>query len=173
MVTASQTNGYEGEKMDDPQSEYEAIPHLGFKPVQLGMAHEEVRRVMRGQFQAVRRVPGDRYETDCFHSGGFQVFYRGESPVVEYIELSRGCGLRALYKGVDVFGTLADEVVAHVSRDAQFDANDPQLGFAFVFPDLELNLWREDLPESPDDDEGREFSTIGLGVKGYYSSPRV
>ena len=147
---------------------YEAIPHVGVGPVKLGMTREEVHRVMPGPCESFLKGLNSEHETDAFHDSGFQVFYGGEGPVVEYIELSREAGFRVLYRGVDVFATPADQVVAHVSGDAAFDPTDPELGYAYIVPDLDLSLWRPVLPETPEDPEGREFSTIGVGVAGYY-----
>jgi hypothetical protein len=147
---------------------YEAIPHVGVGPVKLGMTREEVHRVMPGPREYFLKGLNPEHETDAFHESGFQVFYGGEMPVVEYIELSRGAGFRVLYRGLDVFATPADQVLAHVSGDAAFDPDDPELGYAYIFPDLDLSLWRPVLPESPEDPEGREFSTIGIGAAGYY-----
>ena len=53
--------------------------------------------------ESFHKDSNDEYETDAFHDSGFQVFYGGEGPVVEYIELSREAGFRVLYRGVDVF----------------------------------------------------------------------
>ena len=148
---------------------YEATPRVGVGPVKLGMTREEVRRVMPGPCDSFLKGLNPEHETDAFHDRGFQVFYGGEGPVVEYIELSRESGFRVLYRGLDVFATPADQVLAHVSGDAAIDPNDPELGYAYIFPDLDLSLWRPVLPESPEDPEGREFSTIGIGVAGYYA----
>jgi hypothetical protein len=147
---------------------YEATPHLGVGPVKLGMTREEVHRVMPSPCESFLKGLNSEHRTDAFHDSGFQVFYGGGGPVVEYIELSGEAGFRVLYRGVDVFATLADQVVAHVSGDAAFDPTDAELGYAYIFPDLDLSLWRAVLPETPEDPEGREFSTIGIGVAGYY-----
>jgi hypothetical protein len=147
---------------------YEAIPHVGVGPVKLGMTRGEVHRVMPGPRESFLKGLNPEHETDAYHDSGFQVFYGGEGPVVEYIELSREAGFRVLYRGLDVFATPADQVLAHVPGDATFDPTAPELGYAYVFPDLDLSLWRPVVPESPEDSEGREFSTIGIGVAGYY-----
>jgi hypothetical protein len=148
---------------------YEAIPRVGVGPVKLGMTREEVRRVMPGPCDSFLKGLNPEHETDAFHDSGFQVFYGGEGPVAEYIELSREAGFRVLYRGLDVFATPADQVLSHVSGDAASDPNDPELGYAYIFPDLDLSLWRPVLPERPEDPEGREFSTIGIGVAGCYA----
>ena len=156
--------------MNNRMAVFDVTPRVGIGPVQLGMTRQAVRGVMPGVYEPFRKSPDDKYDTDAFHNSGFQVFYSGDSPVVEYVELSRDCGIRALYKGVDVFATRANEVVAHVCRDAPFNPADPEIGFSYIFPDLEMSLWRPYVPESPNEEEGQEFSTIGVGVKGYYSA---
>jgi hypothetical protein len=155
--------------MNDKIPTFDVTPHVGIGPVQLGMAREAVHGVMPGKYSSFRKAPDDKYETDAFLDSGFQVFYGGDSPIVEYIELSRDCGFWALYKGIDVFGSPANEMVTFVCGDAPFDPANPEIGFSYIFPDLEMSLWRPYVPESPDEEEGREFSTIGVDVKGYYS----
>src|SRR5262249_29981179 len=150
---------------------YEVNPHVGVGPVKLGMTRDEVHRLMPGPNIPFRKSPDDKHETDAFHDAGFQVFYTGDAPVVEYIELSAGLGLQAIYDGISVFEKDASEVVAHISRNAAFDPDDWELGYSYVFRALDLSLWRPFLPESPNDPEGRQFMTIGIGVKGYYAKP--
>jgi hypothetical protein len=148
--------------------DYKVIPLVGVGPVRLGMTREQVRRAMPGPCEPFRKGRDDEHETDAFHDSSFQVFYGGEGPTVEFIELSSDPGVRALYGGLSVFETPADEVVARIGRDTAFDPSDPELGYSYTFPALELSLWRPVLPVEGND-EGREFSTIGIGVRGYYS----
>ena len=148
---------------------YEIVPHVGVGPVRLGMSREDVRRVMPAPCESFLKTPDDAYETDAFHDSGFQVFYSGDSPAVAFIELSRDSGFTATYRGLDVFATQADQLVAHVALDGPFDRNNPELGYSFVFPHLDLSVWRPIVPESPEDAEGHEFATIGVGVPGYFS----
>lgn len=148
---------------------YEVVPHVGAGPVRLGMSREEVRRSMPGPCTPFRKAPGDAYEVDAFHGTGFQVFYGGESPVVEYVELSRDSGFVASCCGVDVFAATVDEVVALVSGLAPFDLERPESGHSYVFPWNDLSLWRPTQPHgSPEDEGGPRFSTIGVGVPGYF-----
>ena len=147
---------------------YEVMPHIGVGPVKLGMSREKVRGIMPSPCQAFLKGQNAEHETDAFHDCGFQVCYGGESPVAEFIELSRESGFRVIYRGVDIFATPADQVLAHVSNDAPYDPADPELGYSYIFPDLDLSLWRPVVPASPEDQEGREFLTIGVGAVGYY-----
>lgn len=148
--------------------DYEVTPHVSVGPVRLGMTRDQVRNLMPGPCEPFPKERDALHETDAFHESGFQVFYGGPAPVVEYIELSRDSGFRALYRGVDVFATPADELAAHIAHDAPFDPDNGELGYSYIFPALDLSLWRPAIPDSPDDTDGREFSTIGIGIEGYY-----
>jgi hypothetical protein len=148
--------------------DYTVQPFVGVGPVLLGMSRDEVRRVMPEPAKPFRKAQTSQHETDAFHTSGFQVFYGGDQPTVEYIELSRRSVVRALYRELDVFATPADEVVVHVSRDSEFDHSDPEIPYSYLFRGLQLSLWRPTIPESDADTEGRYFSTIGIGKRGYY-----
>jgi hypothetical protein len=132
------------------------------------MARDEVRRAMPGPCTSFLKGPSSRHPTDAFRGTAFQVFYGGESPAVEFIELCRGQRFKAFYRGLSVFDTDADEMVRLVSLDAPFDTCGRESGFTYNFPDLALSLWRSTVPRSPQDTEGRRFLTIGIGVKGYW-----
>ena len=147
--------------------DYTIQPFVGVGPVLLGMSRDEVRQAMMEQPKPFRKTK-DRYEADAFHQSAFQVFYDGEQPTVEYIELSGGSIVRAFFRELDVFATPADEVVAHISRIAAFDETERELPYSYIFRGLQLSLWRPTLPESATDTDGRYFSTIGIGRKGYY-----
>jgi hypothetical protein len=133
------------------------------------MSHNDVCKVMAEPPRSFRKGPKARYETDAFFQNSFQVFYGGDQPTVEYIELSGGSAVRAFYGGLDVFATPADDVVEFISHDSAFDPNGREIPYSYIFPDLQLSLWRPTIPESPSDTDGRYFCTIGIGRRGYYN----
>jgi hypothetical protein len=153
----------------------EVVPLVGVGPVRLGMPRHAVHAVL-GTVPHEFRKAGDRYPTDCIFDNGFQIFYDGAQPVVEYIELSRDSGFEAYFDSVNVFEVPADELVRRLAQITEFDPDDPELGTSYTFPKWELSLWRPFVPygprpflRSPGNEEGRYFSTIGIGVAGYYS----
>ncbi len=146
---------------------YEVIPLKGIGPVLLGMSREEVHLAMGMPTCSFKKCPAAPNLTEAYHKGGFQVFF-DEHDRVEYIELSSlDDSFTAVYKGKEVFQTKAEDLVDFISQDAPFDPEDPEIGYSYVFPQLELSVWRPCLPE--DDPEGEYFSTIGVGRRGYYS----
>ena len=162
-----------GESRELPQGQamltYEVQPHRGVGPVMLGMERMRVHEVMPESPCSFKKTPVSEYETDAFHQSGFQVFYGGDSPRVEYIELSRDCGFSVFYRKIDVFGTPASELVDLLSRDAAIDQSNPEHGYSYSFPELDLCVWRSVIPDSASDEEGRRFDTIGIGVEGYFT----
>jgi len=142
---------------------------VGIGPVRLGMSCEEVRKAMGVVPNVFRKSQKSQQTTDAFHNNGFQVFYTGEHPTVEYIELSRDCEFSVFIDGIDVFSTPANELIMKLTQKSNFDQNDPELGYSYVFPEWELALWRPVVPENDNDNDGRYFSTIGIGIRGYFS----
>jgi len=148
--------------------DYTVQPLVGIGPVRFGMSREEARRAMPEPPKPFRKGPTSQYETDAFHQSEFQVFYGGDQPAVEFIELSGGSVVRALYRELDVFATPADEVVTYFSRESELDQSDPEIPYCYLFRKLQLSLWRPSIPESDTDTDGRYFSTIGIGKRGYF-----
>jgi hypothetical protein len=154
---------------------YDVVPHEGIGPVRLGMSRAEAREAME---RAGVPLPPVHLEDsrDEYHNAGFQVSHDA-SGNVEYIEIYRGEPFVTRYRGVDVFTTPADEMVALVAETAPYDPDDADLGLTYVFRALDLSLWRpvapEDCEEEDEPDEydcGRVFTTIGVGRRGYYGS---
>ena len=149
-------------------AEYEVVPHVGIGPVRLGMTRAESRAALGQEAREFLKGPGDEVTTDAFHASSFQVFYDA-SERVEYIELSKSPEVEPIVFGEKILQITADDAVELVQRHAAFDESNPELGYSYVFPALELALWRPVVPESEDDEEGRTFSTVGVGVSGYFS----
>jgi len=94
------------------------------------------------------------------------VFYEGDAPTVDFIELSSGSNLRVLLFGLAVFTTPVPALISEMERHAELDRSDPELGYSYIFPNLELAFWRPD----NDDDETPYFATVGVGRVGYYTA---
>jgi len=148
--------------------EYEVIPHVGAGPVRLGMHRDEVRRVMVAPAREIDKSPTSGYRVDAFHESGFQVFYAGDQPRAEFIELWNDPAYRVVCRAGPVFELPAEQVVEIISREHPFDADDPELGMTYAFPSLDLAFWRPFVPDDADDPEGRVFSTVAVGRRGYF-----
>ena len=151
---------------------YVVEPLVGIGPVRLGMSREEVKRTMPDPPHSFLKTPHSRHETDSFHGSSFQVFYTGESPTVEYIELSGGAEVRALFGEQSMFETPANELIAVLADQHALETDDDSSPCDVLFPGLQMSLWRPYTPESPTEEDGRYFATLGLGVTGYFDPPK-
>ena len=148
------------------KSEFVLAPLHGVGSIRLGAIRETVIAALGPPNESFYKTPGSRYPTDAWFQNGFQVFYEGEEPTVAFIELSGECDLEAILFGLPVFATTVPILISEVSRRAKLDETDPELGYTYIFPSLELAFWRPD----NDDDEAPFFATVGIGVSGYFST---
>jgi len=142
-------------------------PLVGIGPIKLGMTRSEVRDILAdlGQPKARLRPPN----TDCYFRSAFQVSYDDDGRV-EFIETAASTDFRVLFHGSSLHEMPAEDAVRLVSEFAEYDKDRPEQGYSYIFPALQLSLWRPVLPSDRDDIEGRHFEAIGVGKEGYFSS---
>jgi hypothetical protein len=141
----------------------ELIPLVGFGPIRFGMRRDQVHELL-GQ-TSLRKISPSRHPTDSWHNSSLQISYGGPEPSVEYIELSRSREFAVSCFGHDIFFNSAEAAIAVFQSHAAVDSSDPEFGYSYIFPSLELSLWRP-LKVGP---ESEHFATVGIGQLGYYS----
>ena len=143
----------------------EIVPNVGVGPVRLGASREQVHSLLGPPSEEIR----DRRE--MFFDGLFVDY--DERGGVEFIEMSRSEVFSAEFDGVCLHDLAAESALAVVMRHAAVAAENPELGYSYIFPSLQLSLWRGTQPsvdQAVDDSEGRFFEAVGIGVPGYFSS---
>jgi hypothetical protein len=150
-------------------TKYEVLALVGAGPVRLGMTPAEVEAVMGTPKVVAKGL--DKHPVHTFLRSTIQVFYCAKTGLVEYIELSRNANFEVWYRDISVFETEATQLVSLISAITLPDETHPEFGYSYVFPEIEFSLWRPVMPESDSDEDGRFFSTVGIGVRGYYSKP--
>ncbi|TFW35378.1 hypothetical protein [Massilia horti] len=148
------------------KKEFVLDPLNGLSLIRLGASREAVLAALGTPTSSFYKTPDSRYPTDAWFENGFQVFYEGDQPTVAFIELSNGHNFEAVLFGLPVFATAAPVLIREVEHRAKLDETDPELGYTYIFPSLELAFWRTD----NDDKEVPYFSTVGIGVSGYFSA---
>jgi hypothetical protein len=141
-------------------------PLVGVGPVRLGASRDEVIAALGEPERQFKKVATSQHTTHTWFDGQLQVFYSGAEPTVEYIELIAGSAFTPQLLGLTVFSTPAMQLVSKLQEVGALDEADPELGYSYVFPSLELSMWRPEVSE-PD---GHFFSTVGVGIHGYYSN---
>lgn len=146
--------------------EIQVIPLESAIGVGLGWTREEIHK----QIEKPDRIweQSDHYQKE---QPLFSLDYNLDNRV-EYISISnpKEEGIKILFRGIDVFGTPATDLIEQIKKntDLRYDRNDPELQYSFIFPDVELSFWRPVIQENQDDEHGKYFEAIGIGIKGYY-----
>jgi hypothetical protein len=135
-------------------------PLIGVGPIKLNMSKEQV--------HAVLGPPDFSHGNREGFLSGLMVNFSQEGKV-EFIELAKSERYVALLNGIDAHSWPASEVVELLAKQAAFDSADPELGYSYIFKDMQLSLWRSVMPESISDSEGRYFEAVGIGVRDYFA----
>jgi hypothetical protein len=143
---------------------FDITPGIGVGPVRLGMTRAEVHRALG--------APDARFgEREGFLSG-FMVNY-DSTERVEFIELANSPRFSAFFEGVCLHHIPAAHAVALVSRFDTFDPTVRDLGYSYIFLNLQMSLWRsrivnESEEVDPEDARGYCFEAVGVAVPGYF-----
>lgn len=147
------------------KKEFVLDPLNGVGPIPLGASREAVLTSLGTPEETFYKTSSSRYPTDAWFQNGLQVFYEGDTPTVAFVELTNDPDVEAVLFGLPVCATPVPNLIAEVMRHATLDEADPELGYAYTFPSLELAFWRPD----EDDAECPYFATVGIGIPGYFS----
>ena len=145
---------------------FEVEPHVGAGPIKLGLSRGELRKLMGAPFRTYSKVPGEPL-TDTYFGTDLQVYYDAGDRV-EYIELNGPRSINPTLRGRTLLFAPAEEVIEWMRGVSDFDADNPELGYSYIYPALDLSLWRPIVPEGPEDVEGLTFRSVGVGRLGYY-----
>jgi hypothetical protein len=143
--------------------QFEINPGIGVGPIKLGSTRE----VVRQEFGEPEYV----HERRQVYLEGFCIDFN-EKGVVEFIELSKSSKYDVVLDGLSVLSIPAEEAVQLVLKRASYDPNDPELGHSYIFPEIQLSLWRGVVPDLEDnlpDEDGLTFEAVGIAEKGYFS----
>jgi hypothetical protein len=141
---------------------FEVQPKIGIGPVKLGMDRTSAIASLGLEPDSFMKTPMSQHPTDSFYEAGFQIFYEGEVPRVESIELSRGCGFEATLSGENILELQVSEALLKIESATGHKPSTEDEGYTYEVPSLGLWLWRQS--NEPNDEEGLYFSTIGVGT---------
>ena len=100
---------------------------------------------------------------------GLSIFVHFDAAdAVEAIELGRpeGSDDHVSFRGIDIFGTPADELVELLREHAAIEIEEEE--HSVTAPNLLLALWRSVVPENDDDPAGRYFESVLVAEPGCY-----
>ncbi|MEZ8814987.1 hypothetical protein AB6E02_06035 [Vibrio cyclitrophicus] len=127
-------------------------------PVKLGMTETEVINVIG----APNFIYGHRHH----FLDGLMVDFDNEGRV-EFIEAAVSELFSTTLLGFDVHRALATNVLERIQLEGNYDHSDPELGYSYVFKELQLSFWRPTLPDL-EEGEGLYFQSVAIASEGYF-----
>ncbi|MEZ9345216.1 hypothetical protein AB4165_21920, partial [Vibrio cyclitrophicus] len=86
---------------------------------------------------------------------------------VEFIEAAVSELFSTTLLGFDVHRALATNVLERIQLEGNYDHSDPELGYSYVFKELQLSFWRPTLPDL-EEGEGLYFQSVAIASEGYF-----
>ena len=138
------TDGFFFAKLRRMRGVYEVRPNEGMGPFTLGMAQAEAEDVLN------KLNEEEHQAVEVWHRFGgygspqtFQLEY--EDGKLSRIGLDRCEDLKVLYRGLDLTGTHAEDLILALAKETGYvcDCEDHELACTYEFPALGLELWRE------------------------------
>jgi hypothetical protein len=164
---------------------FDLTPHTGAGDIKLGMSRNAIRNIL-GAPESTTEKSVLKFEDiaiptpakDGYFENELQITF-DDNGVADFIEFyGRGAEHTTVYlNGLDIFHIPAPDLIKAISETtkAAFDKDEEEIPYTYVFPDIDLAVWRQVTPEQdenkhqiPESDDGKYFWTIGIGVKGYY-----
>lgn len=164
---------------------FDITPHQGAGKILLGMSREEIISIL-GPPEVASEKTILEYEDFSipvpakigYFNNELQISFN-DNEEAELIEISgRGTTISEVFLNhLDLFNTPAPDLVREICEtfDTDFDHEAEEIPYSFIFPTLDLAVWRPVLPEKdelkneiPEADEGKYFWTVAIGNKGYY-----
>ena len=138
------TDGFFFAKLRRMRGVYEVRPNEGMGPFTLGMTQAEAE-------DALNKLNEEEHQAvEVWHRFGgygspqtFQLEY--EDGKLSRIGLDRCEDLKVLYRGLDLTGTHAEDLIPALAKETGYvcDCKDHELACTYEFPALGLELWRE------------------------------
>ena len=138
------TDGFFFAKLRRMRGVYEVRPNEGMGPFTLGMTQAEAE-------DALNKLNEEEHQAvEVWHRFGgygspqtFQLEY--EDGKLSRIGLDRCEDLKVLYRGLDLTGTHAEDLIPALAKENGYvcDCEDHELACTYEFPALGLELWRE------------------------------
>lgn len=164
---------------------FELKPHIGAGDLKLGMTREEIQRILgKPEYSSEKSVMD--YGDFSLPVPAKYVYYQNELQITfddedraDFIEFSGKDAeyVDVYFNDIEVFKTPAPKLIEKISNSSNsvFDKDEEEIPYTYVFPSIDLAVWRQVIPEQdeeseqiPESDEGKYFWTIGIGKKGYY-----
>ncbi|MFC4517341.1 hypothetical protein [Streptomyces ehimensis] len=152
---------------------FELAPPTGIGPLKIGMSRQAANHALESLRDPTEICASDRAGQHIFRPSGLMISIGCTRDLLESVELGRPSEPSdvVLFRGIDVFGLSARQVVTRMSEITTIVADDDDPA-SFVAPELLLSFWRPfEGDDEPEDEQGYYFNSVLLARPGYYDGP--
>ena len=164
---------------------FDLKPHVGAGNINFGSTRKEVHLILgTPQYSSEKTVINYGELSipvpakDGYFDNEIQITF-DENNAVDFIEFSgkNAKHIEVYLNGIEVFKTPAQKLIKQITdtTNAKFNKEEEEIPYSYVYPLIDLAVWRQVIPELDetkeiisDSDEGKYFWTIAIGKKGYY-----
>ncbi|NGN62555.1 hypothetical protein G5C51_01340 [Streptomyces sp. A7024] len=153
--------------------EFVLEPPTGIGPLIIGMPRDDADAAILGLRDVASISASDQPGQHIFRPSGLMISIHCMQGRLKAVELGRPSAAtdHVHFRGVDVFGLPAAEVVRRMSNVATIEP-DPDDPASFIAPDLLLSFWRPfAADDEPEEEQGYYFNSVLLARPGYYDTP--
>lgn len=164
---------------------FDLIPHIGAGDLKLGMTRKEIRSIFGKPVYSSEKTVTEYGDfsmpvpaKDGYFNNELQVTF-DDNDKADFIEFSGKDSehIEVYLSNINIFKTPAPQLIKEISflSNSEFNKEDNEIPYSYIFPSIDLVVWRQVIPEQdeqgeeiPESDEGKYFWTIGIGIKGNY-----
>lgn len=164
---------------------FDLIPHIGANKIKFGMTRNEIRSILGEPGYSTEKSISE-YDDVTIPIPAKDGYFKNELQItfddynrINFIEFSGKDRkhLEVSLNGIEVFKLPAPKLIREITKFMKigFDKEENEIPYSYVFPEIDLAVWRPVIPELDEEnedihetDEGKYFWTIGIGIKGYY-----
>ena len=122
------------------------------------MSRSEAIKSMGQEPNSFKKTPLSQHPTDSYYEAGFQIFYAGDEPLVDEIELSRDCGFTSTIKGTNILDLPVKLALEELELATGTKPVTEDNGYSYEIEELGIWLWRS----SNENEDESFFQTIGI-----------
>jgi len=141
---------------------FEIAPYVGMGPLKLGSEKQDIIDIL-GEPDTYL----DRDSVTQLHYSGFCVHLNLDGKV-EFIAASLDEDYSVTFLGLDLLRAEASKIIELVSTQYKHDENDFELGYSYVYPDIQVSFYRPTVPENENDNDGKYFQVACVAEPGYW-----
>ncbi|MDD3120602.1 MAG: hypothetical protein PHF46_04285 [Candidatus Gracilibacteria bacterium] len=149
---------------------------LNSKIISFGMDKKDIIKIL-GNPESIEENEYDKYDTFYYSNNFLQLSFSINIGKLSYVEIFHHYPNKIIFNKIEIFKTKSSTLVEIFKKEHIINSKNPEVGYSYIYNDIELSLWRPSIPEKILEDTGENdyekgiyFTTVGIGEKGTWSN---